>query len=362
MKAACKVCEAWIVSRRSIGEAVASDESGPVEDTIPQKAKTNIQGFSTLQFDVIVDRDGSGNFTKISDAISSAPNLSSRHYYIKIRAGVYVENIFIEDHKTNIVLIGDGMDHTIITGNRSFDGGFKTYDTATVGIRGNGFIARDITFENAAGPNNMQAVALMSESNSSAYYKCRFLGYQDTLYAKNGRQFYRECEIYGTVDFIFGNAAVVLQNSKIYARKPLLGQSNTITAQGRESRDNVGGTSIQNCTIKPAPGSDLRQVETYLGRPWKKFSRTVILQSQLDGIINPQGWSEWDGRASGLDTLYYGEYQNRGPGANTKDRVNWPGYKIITSSTEAAKFTVREFIQGNTWIPSTGIPFLPDLI
>ncbi|KAF8387669.1 hypothetical protein HHK36_026323 [Tetracentron sinense] len=320
----------------------------------------SIQGFSTIQFDVIVDRDGSGNFTKISDAISSAPNLSSRHYYIQIRAGVYVENIFIEDHKTNIVLIGEGMDNTIISGNRSFAGGFRTYQSATVGIRGDGFVAQDITFENVAGPNNMQAVALMSESNSSAYYKCRFLGYQDTLYAKIGRQFYRECEIYGTIDFIFGDAAVVLQNSKIYARRPLLGQSNTITAQGRDSSTGGGGISIHNCTIMAA--SNLSQVETYLGRPWKKFSRTIVLQSQLDGIINPRGWSEWEGRASGLDTLYYGEYQNRGPGADTKDRVKWPGYRILTSSTEAAKFTVREFIQGNTWIPLTGIPFLPDLI
>ncbi|KAF8396112.1 hypothetical protein HHK36_017724 [Tetracentron sinense] len=323
----------------------------------------SIQSCFMLQFDVTVAQDGSGNFTTIFDAISTAPNLGSQRYYIQIRAGVYEENVIIETQKTNIVLIGEGMVNTIITGNRSFIGGFKTYDTATVRILADGFIAKDITFQNSAGPSMMQAVALMSKSNSSAYYRCRFLGYQDTLYAKEGTQFYRECEIYGTVDFIFGDAVAVLQNCYIYARKPLPGQSNTITAQGRESTDDVGAISIHNCTIKAA--SDLQEnstIETYLGRPWKNYSRTIIMQSHLEGLIDPRGWSEWEGRKSGLDTLYYGEYQNRGPGAATKDRVKWPGYKVITSPIEAAKFTVRELIKGDTWIPSTGIPFLPDLI
>jgi pectinesterase len=100
--------------------------------------------------------------------------------------------------------------------------------------------------------------------------------------------------------------------------------------------------------------------KTYLGRPWKKYSRTVYLNSFLDDLIDPAGWLEWDGTFA-LDTLYYGEYNNRGPGSNTAGRVKWAGYKVITSTTEASQFTVRQFIQGNEWLSPTGIPFFPDL-
>jgi len=98
-------------------------------------------------------------------------------------------------------------------------------------VVGDGFIARDITVQNTAGAANHQAVALRSGSDLSVFYRCSFEGYQDTLYVHSERQFYRECDIYGTVDFIFGNAAVVIQNCNIYPRYPP-NKTNTITAQG----------------------------------------------------------------------------------------------------------------------------------
>ncbi len=98
-------------------------------------------------------------------------------------------------------------------------------------VVGDGFIARDITVQNTAGAANHQAVALRSGSDLSVFYRCSFEGYQDTLYVHSQRQFYRECDIYGTVDFIFGNAAVVIQNCNIYPRYPP-NKTNTITAQG----------------------------------------------------------------------------------------------------------------------------------
>lgn len=100
-------------------------------------------------------------------------------------------------------------------------------------VTGEGFIARGITFRNTAGPQNNQAVAMRSGSDLSVFYRCGFEGYQDTLYVHSQRQFYKECYIYGTVDFIFGNAAVVLQNCMIMARRAMLGQQNVVTAQGR---------------------------------------------------------------------------------------------------------------------------------
>lgn len=85
-------------------------------------------------------------------------------------------------------------------------------------VAGKGFICRDLTVENTAGPAKHQAVALRSDSDLSVFYRCEFAGYQDTLYAHSLRQFFRDCYISGTVDFIFGNAAAVFQNSQVTNR------------------------------------------------------------------------------------------------------------------------------------------------
>lgn len=225
-------------------------------------------------------------------------------------------------------------------------------------VMGEGFIARDMTFENTAGPQKHQAVALRSGSDFSVFYRCSFKGYQDTLYVHSQRQFYRDCDIYGTVDFIFGDAAVVFQNCNIYARKPMSGQKNTVTAQGRTDPNQNTGIIIHGSRItatsdlKPVQGS----VKTYLGRPWQKYSRTVIMKSFLDKVIDPKGWLPWSGSFA-LSTLSYGEYMNKGAGASTSGRVKWPGYHVITSASAAEKFTVAKFLAGDSWIPSTGVPF-----
>lgn len=213
---------------------------------------------------------------------------------------------------------------------------------------GDGFMARDISIVNNAGPGKGQAVALRVGSDQSVIYRCSIVGYQDTLYALSKRQFYRDTDIFGTVDFIFGNAAVVLQNCILHARKN--GDNNFVTAQGRESPYQNTGTSIHNCKIT-TEGST-----TYLGRPWKKYSRTVVMESYLGSSIPSSGWYPWSGSFA-LSTLYYGEYQNTGPGASTSGRVKWGGYQGELASTDAEDFTVGKFISGNQWLPSTGVSF-----
>lgn len=228
-------------------------------------------------------------------------------------------------------------------------------------VVGDNFIARDITIRNTAGPNNHQAVALRSGSDLSVFYRCSFEGYQDTLYVHSQRQFYRECDIYGTVDFIFGNAAVVLQNCNIFARKPP-NRTNTLTAQGRTDPNQNTGIIIHNCRVTAA--SDLKPVQssvkTFLGRPWKQYSRTVYIKTFLDSLINPAGWMEWSGNFA-LNTLYYAEYMNTGPGSSTANRVKWRGYHVLTSPSQVSQFTVGNFIAGNSWLPATNVPFTSGL-
>ncbi|CAN6468681.1 unnamed protein product [Victoria cruziana] len=307
---------------------------------------------------VVVAKDGSGKYRTIGEAIAAAPaNTGSNGYYvINVKAGLYQEYVTIPKSKKYIMLVGDGIGKTIITGNRNVVDGSTTFNSATLAVLGEGFVAIGITVRNTAGPAKHQAVAVRNGADLSTFYKCSFEGYQDTLYTYSMRQFFRECDIYGTVDFIFGNAAVVFQNCNIYARLPMSKQFNTVTAQGRSDPNQNTGISIINCNV--AAASDLAghsDVRTYLGRPWKQYSRTVFIQSNLGSLINPAGWAPWSGDFA-LKTLYYGEYNNRGPGAATGGRVKWAGFHVMSSS-DASRFTVSNFIQGGNWLPKTTVPF-----
>ncbi|KAK4489442.1 hypothetical protein RD792_005251 [Penstemon davidsonii] len=314
---------------------------------------------------VVVAQDGSGQFRSIQAAINYAVSrrVGNGRVVVYVKRGVYRENILISRTMNKVMLVGDGLKYTVITGSRSVSSGFTTYSSATFGIDGIGFIARGITFRNTAGPQSGQAVALRSASDLSVFYACGFEGYQDTLFVHAQRQFYKMCYIYGTIDFIFGNAAVVFQNCIIYVRKPLAGQANVITAQGRGDPFQNTGISIHNCRIMAAP--DLRpvvgSVKTYLGRPWQQYSRTVIMKTFIDNLVTPEGWSLWQNSNFALSTLYYGEYQNFGPAASVSNRVKWPGYHVITSPNVASRFTVSSLIAGRSWLPSTGVPYTAGL-
>ncbi|KAI5391588.1 probable pectinesterase/pectinesterase inhibitor 36 [Lathyrus oleraceus] len=312
--------------------------------------------------DFTVAQDGSGSYRTIKEAVNA---LASRGHnrpsrvVIHVKAGVYNEKVEIGSKLHNVMFVGDGIDKTVVTGNRNVLHGGTTLNSATFDVSGDGFWARDMTFENTAGPQNHQAVALKVSSDLSVFYRCSFKAYQDTLYLFSNRQFYRDCRIYGTIDFIFGDAAAVLQNCDIFIRKPMSYQSNFITAQGRDNPNEPTGFSIQTSRVRPdsefATVKD--SVKTFLGRPWKKYSRTVFLKSDLDGLIHPKGWGEWEGSFA-ISSLFYGEYMNTGNGASTENRVNWPGFHVLKSAEEASPFTVTRFLQGGNWIPDSGVPFM----
>ena len=228
---------------------------------------------------------------------------------------------------------------------------------------GTGFLARDLTVENAAGPSKLQAVALRVNADLAAFYRCSFAGYQDTLYAHSLRQFYRDCDVYGTVDFVFGDAPAVLQGCSLYARRPGPGQKNVVTAQGREDPNQNTGIVVHGGKVAAAADlvPVLGNVSSYLGRPWKQYSRTVFVQTKMEALVHPRGWLEWNGTFA-LDTLYYAEYKNTGPGADTSRRVAWRGFHVLGNGTDAGNFTVTSMVLGENWLPQTGVPFTSGLI
>nr|GMD48299.1 probable pectinesterase/pectinesterase inhibitor 58 [Ipomoea batatas] len=307
-------------------------------------------GLKEIEPDLIVAKDGSGNYTNINDALKDIPTKSSETFVLYIKEGVYEEQVTFYRNLTNLVVVGDGPTKTKITGWLNFIDGVSTFHTATVVVLGDYFMARDIGFENSAGPEKHQAVALRVGADKTIFYNCRMDGYQDTVYAHTYRQFYRNCNISGTIDFIFGDSAAVLQSCTIVVRKPLENQQNIVTAQGRKDPHQPTGLVLQNCTIVADPdyGPVRFTIKSYLGRPWKEYSRTIIMESFIPDFIEPEGWLPWN-KGFALKTLFYSEFNNRGAGAKKSKRVTWPGIKELPAS-QIKRFTPGKFITGNKWI------------
>ena len=220
-------------------------------------------------------------------------------------------------------------------------------------------MAKDVGFENTAGPEGHQAVAFRSQSEQSVLYNCHFDGYQDTLYAQTHRQFYRDCTISGTVDFIFGDATAIFQNCVMVVRKPMANQQNIVTAHGSTKPNEDTVYVLQNCTItaEPALVPLISENPTYLGRPWKAYARTIILQSQIDGLVHPDGWMPWENSPDSINTCYYSEIDNRGPGAAKDRRVKWPGVKNLDIVT-GNMYSLEVLFKGGDWVKRSGVPFL----
>ncbi|XP_044479966.1 putative pectinesterase/pectinesterase inhibitor 28 [Mangifera indica] len=310
--------------------------------------------------DVVVAQDGSGKVKTIAEALALAPdaqnNPTNKPFIIHIKEGVYKEYVTVDKTKANVMFVGDGATKTKITGNKNFIDGVNTMNTATVAILGPNFIAKDMGFENSAGAEKHQAVALRVQADSAIFYNCQMDGYQDTLYAHAHRQYYRDCTITGTIDYIFGDAAAIFQNCRLIFRKPMANQAVIITAQGRADKNAVTGFVLQNCVIGGEPDyvAVKDQNKGYLGRPWKEFARTLYLQSEIGDVIQPEGWMPWQGDFA-LNTCWYAEFGNRGPGSDTARRVTWPGIQKINAQ-QAEGFTLAKFI-GVDWIQNKNVPF-----
>lgn len=223
-------------------------------------------------------------------------------------------------------------------------------------VESEGFMAKWIGFKNTAGPLGHQAVALRVNGDRAVIFNCRFDGYQDTLYVNNGRQFYRNIVVSGTVDFIFGKSATVIQNSLILIRKGSPGQQNYVTADGNEKGTAVKiGIVLHNCRIiaDKELEADRLTIKSFLGRPWKPYSTTVVIGSEISDVIQPIGWNEWQGEQF-HKTARYIEFNNRGPGANTAQRVPWS--KVAKSAAEVDGFTVANWVGPANWIQEANVP------
>ncbi|CAH8353708.1 unnamed protein product [Eruca vesicaria subsp. sativa] len=312
---------------------------------------------SGLKEDVTVCKTGECGYKTVQDAVNAAPeNNGVGKFVIKISEGVYEETVRVPFEKKNVVFVGDGMGKTVITGSLNVGmPGMTTYNSATVGVIGDGFMARDITFQNTAGPDAHQAVAFRSDSDFSLLENCEFLGNQDTLYAHGLRQFYKSCRIQGNVDFIFGNSASVFQDCEILISprqlNPEKGEKNAVTAHGRIDPSQSTGFVFLNCLINGTEEymklykANPKVHKNFLGRPWKDYSRTVFIGCNMEALVTPDGWLPWSGDFA-LQTLYYGESKNTGLGSDRSQRVSWSS-EIPEEHVNV--YSVANFIQADEW-------------
>ena len=281
-----------------------------------------------------------GRFATVQAAVDAA----APHSVIHIAAGVYKERVVVPYAKPFLTFRGDDPGATVITNNSHTGlpgpkGPINTFATQTVFIQANDFTAENLTFENSAG-NRGQAVALTIMGDRGIFRNCRFLGYQDTLLPQAGRQYFDRCYIEGVTDFIFGGSAAYFDRCTIHVT------GNSYITAANTTKDQRYGYVFDHSKITGAPN-----VKTFLGRPWRPWSATVFLNTDMSDAIQPVGWNNWNDPAR-EKTVRYAEYRSTGPGADASARVPW-ARKL--SDAEAAEFTMEKVLAGlDGWNPKTG--------
>ncbi|WP_213806249.1 pectinesterase family protein [Granulicella sp. dw_53] len=277
--------------------------------------------------DIKTGTEAVSEFPTIQMALDHHPNAtpnrdgSPGRVFLHIAPGIYHERIVITQNHPNITLIGTGSrpQDVVITNSFNAKQAGGTFLTATVTVESPGFEAANLTFENSAG-NTGQAVAIAVRSDRAIFKHCRFLGDQDTLFADFGRQYYLDSYITGGVDFIFGNATAVFDRTEIHEIRPAY-----LTAQSRTAPDQTTGYVILNSRVTSAFVStdtpSARQT-FFLGRPWRPYSRVVVMNTELPANLDPAGWSLWS-KTDTATPAFYAEFKNTGPGAAISARVPW---------------------------------------
>jgi pectinesterase len=276
-----------------------------------------------------VAKDGTGDYKYIQDAIDAMRVFPLAPITLYIKNGIYNEKIELPANNTDVTFIGESVDKTIITFNDySGRGKLNTFTSFTAKISGNRFVAENITFANSAGPVG-QALALYVDADKAVFKNCRFLGNQDTIYTggENARQYFVDCFIEGTTDFIFGPATAVFQNCTIRAK------SNSFITAASTTAGKKFGYVFLDCKIT----ADSNVTRLFLGRPWRAFSKTVFVRCEMPKQIASEGWNNWN-NPENEKTAYYAEYKNTGDGAEYTKRVAWS--KQLTDK-EAKDYTLE---------------------
>ena len=300
--------------------------------------KTDLLNKNTVpkdDYNITVSQDGTGDYTTIQDAINHSPAFPYRRITIHVKNGIYKEKVKIPEWNPSISLIGESKENTIITYDDFFNkinlGRNSTFYTNTVLVEGDDFIAQNLTIKNTAGPVG-QAVALAINANRVLISNCNILGNQDTLYVSgtDNKQYFNDCYIEGTVDFIFGKATVLFENCTLHSMK-----KSFVTAAS--TPEGVAyGFVFKNCKLT----AEKNATDVYLGRPWRIYAKTVYINCEMGNHINPEGWNNWS-KPEAETASFYAEYNCTGEGFLPEKRVSW-SHQL--NKSEADQYTIENIM------------------
>ncbi|MDP3945754.1 MAG: pectate lyase [Lutibacter sp.] len=333
-----------IGAERRNGYAWYTDQPKEVLKKYPRWVKNNnitlieketVKKKPTDEHNIVVSLDNSGDFTSIQEAINASKSFPYQRVTIFIKDGIYVEKIKVHEWNTNLSLIGESKEKTIITYDDYFGkmnlGINSTFYTYTLLVEANDFYASNLTIQNTSGEVG-QAVALSVFSDKVVIENCNILGNQDTLYVSGdgNRQYFKNCYIEGTTDFIFGKATALFENCIIHSKK-----NSYITAAATPEGAEFGFV-FKNCKLT----ADENVNAVYLGRPWRIYAKTVFINCEMGNHIKPEGWHNWS-KPEAEKTAYYAEYQSSGAGSNSEKRVAW-SHQL--KKCQAKKYTIKKIL------------------
>jgi pectinesterase len=282
-----------------------------------------------------------GQYATVQAAVDAVPANNTERHVIDVMPGTYMARVQIPSNKPFITLRGTDPLTTKLTYNEPFDASpNESTNHASTVVLGKDFIAENLTFENTYGVGK-QALAVYAKADRSIFNNCRFLGNQDTLRSENGRHYFYNSYVEGTVDFIYGKGTAYFENSTLFGKS-----GGYFTAQGREAASETTGYVFTNATITGSAAANT----FFLGRPWGPYSRTVFIDSKMGSLVKAAGWSTWSG--DNHVNSYYAEYNSmdlNGNPLNVSQRVSWS--KQLTA-LEAEAFSKANWLGGSDgWNP-----------
>lgn len=283
-----------------------------------------------------VAQDGSGDFTKIQDAVNASPSFPYEKVTIFIKNGTYTEKVRVPEWNTNLAFVGESKEKTIIAFDDNFSkinlGRNSTFYTYTVLVEGDDFSVSNLTIKNTSGDKG-QAIALSIVANRAQVSNCIISGNQDTLYlsGKEAKQYFKDCYIEGTTDFIFGSATTLFENCIIHSLK------NSYITAASTPEGTAFGFVFKNCKLT----AETSATAVYLGRPWRIYAKTVFINCDMGKHIKPEGWENWS-KPEAEKNAFYAEYNNKGEGFQPTKRVSW-SHQL--SKKEAEKYTTENILR-----------------
>jgi PelA/Pel-15E family pectate lyase len=336
-------------SKDAAGRALVAGGTKQMEDLTKQ--------LKQIENELTVDQSGAGDYKNVQAAIDAIPKNNTEPVTIHVKNGVYKEVVRVPADKPFVTMIGESETDTIITydnysgRDNGVGGTLGTSGSATAFLQANDFTAENLTFENSFDENtntkDKQAVAVNSSGERMTFKNVRFLGNQDTLLTNGGTQYFYESYIEGDVDFIFGGARAVFEDTVIHSLDRGSSSNNGYITAASTMITEPYGYLFLNCELT----SDAAKGTVYLGRPWHPggnpdaIASVVFMNSYLGEHIHPQGWTDMSG-FSAKDARFY-EYNNHGPGAIEEETNS----RRFLTDEEASEWTIENVLKG--WNPKT---------